>query len=355
MNMSAARRNEIHGSLAASDSGVRAMTAPDFEADRAAIIATIEAECAAYLAKDFALYETFWVREPYACRWIWHADIGMVLNRGWEEEGRMIREGMQRYPAPIADDIRRDWLDFLIGGDLAWVTFEQYSAAQGDPFQITGLQHEMRVMQRCDGRWLIACVCGLKPWSEVAHCPVVRVDDKGRVLWLNAPARQSLADHPGLTLSGGRLRAKNRATGRALQAAVDWASGSLDYGQRRAFLRERASTGGALPVLDAGDGEAARILCWVQPTDGMVLVTFDDAAMLDQRILAASVVFALSPAQQRLARKLLEGNDLAATAKVLSVSVNTARTQLQRIFDKTGVHNQAALVRVLLSVAPPLN
>ena len=327
---------------------------PDPQTDRAAIVAAIEGETAAYCAKDFALFQSFWVQESHVRRWNWHADVGMVLTRGWEEEGRITGDEMRHYPQPIVNDIRRDWLDVTISGDMAWVVFEQFSAEAGDPFQITGLQHEMRVMQRRDGRWLIACASSLKPWSEVAHCPVVRVDDKGRVLWLNPPAQRAMANHPGLTVSGGRLRPRNRAAGRALQAAIDWATGALGYADKHAFLHGKASTGCALPVLDAGDGEAARILCWVQPTDGMVLVTFDDAAQLDQRILAASVVFGLSPGQQRLARLLIDGHDLAAAAKALSVSVNTARTQLQRIFDKTGVHTQSALVRVLLSIAPPL-
>jgi DNA-binding CsgD family transcriptional regulator len=78
------------------------------------------------------------------------------------------------------------------------------------------------------------------------------------------------------------------------------------------------------------------------------------ARPLDHRITASGIVFGLSPAQQRLARLLIDGHDLAAAAKDLPVSVNTARTQLQRIFDKTGVHTQSALVRVLLSIAPPL-
>jgi DNA-binding CsgD family transcriptional regulator len=326
----------------------------NFLADRAAIIATLEAECAAYLAKDFPLYASFWVHEPYVRRWNWHADVGMVLNRGWEEDSRMIREGMQHYPEPIIDDVRREWGDFVISGDLAWVTFEQYSAAQGDPFQITGHQHEMKVLQKRNGRWLIACSSSLKPRSEVARCPLVRVDGKGRVLWLNQSARLRLVDHPGLMLSAGRLRTRHRAADRALQTAIVLAAGSLGHQHMQAALHDKAATGGALPVLADLGGEVATILCWVTPADGMVLVNFDDAMMLDQRILAAGVIFGLSPAQQRLARLLIDGHDLAAAASAQGVSVNTARTQLQRMFDKTGVHNQAALVRVLLSIAPPL-
>ena len=38
----------------------------------------------------------------------------------------------------------------------------------------------------------------------------------------------------------------------------------------------------------------------------------------------------------------------------MGITSNTARTHLQRIFDKTGVHNQSALVRVLLSAIAPV-
>ena len=34
----------------------------------------------------------------------------------------------------------------------------------------------------------------------------------------------------------------------------------------------------------------------------------------------------------------------------MGISVNTAKTHLKRMFDKTGVHAQPALVRLLLSV-----
>jgi DNA-binding CsgD family transcriptional regulator len=51
----------------------------------------------------------------------------------------------------------------------------------------------------------------------------------------------------------------------------------------------------------------------------------------------------------RLARLIVEGHELAAASGLLGVSVNTLRTQLQRMFDKTGQRSRAALVRALLS------
>ncbi|MBP7001863.1 hypothetical protein [Amaricoccus sp.] len=84
-----------------------------------------------------------------------------------------------------------------------------------------------------------------------------------------------------------------------------------------------------------------------------MLVAFDDAAMLARRLRAAAGVFRLSPAQTRLALGLLEGRDLGAIAAGAGVSVNTLRTQLQRMFDKTGARSRAALVGLLLGTDAP--
>ena len=93
--------------------------------------------------------------------------------------------------------------------------------------------------------------------------------------------------------------------------------------------------------------------CWVLLEDGRALVSFDDAETVARRIASAREVFGLSPAQTRLARLIVDGQDLAAASDHLGVSVNTVRTQLQRIFDKTGVRSQSALVRALLSADAP--
>ena len=226
------------------------MTAPDFETDHAAIITAIEGECAAYFAKDFDLWARFWVQAAPIRRWNWHADVGMTFHAGWEQESRSIGDGMRRFPSPMVNDVRRDWLHFVISADLAWVTFDQHSASAGDPFQVTGRQHEMRIMQKCAGRWLTACVSSLKPRAEIAPCPLIRVDATGRVIAMNAHAMARLQGHPGLIAVNDRLRARNRATDRALQAAIVWASGALGYAQKRMSQRDTAATGGAVPVLD---------------------------------------------------------------------------------------------------------
>jgi DNA-binding CsgD family transcriptional regulator len=62
-------------------------------------------------------------------------------------------------------------------------------------------------------------------------------------------------------------------------------------------------------------------------------------------------LFGLSPAEARLATRLVDGATPDEAAIGLGISRNTARSQLQAIFMKTGVNRQGDLIRLLLSSA----
>jgi len=62
-------------------------------------------------------------------------------------------------------------------------------------------------------------------------------------------------------------------------------------------------------------------------------------------------IYGLTRAESQVAMRVLNGDGLAPIAEELSVSLTTVRTHLQRIFDKTGTHRQAELVRLLLTVS----
>jgi DNA-binding CsgD family transcriptional regulator len=59
--------------------------------------------------------------------------------------------------------------------------------------------------------------------------------------------------------------------------------------------------------------------------------------------------FGLAPAEARLAVHLVAGETLRSAAVKLSISYETARTCLKRIFNKTGTCRQAELVIVILA------
>lgn len=63
--------------------------------------------------------------------------------------------------------------------------------------------------------------------------------------------------------------------------------------------------------------------------------------------------FGLTPAEIKLLDCLLEGLELKAAAFRLGVARTTARTHLQRIFDKTGVRRQTDLQRMMAFAPQP--
>jgi DNA-binding CsgD family transcriptional regulator len=60
-------------------------------------------------------------------------------------------------------------------------------------------------------------------------------------------------------------------------------------------------------------------------------------------------VFGLTGAEARLLMGLVEGRSLQECAAAAGISVQTARSQLKRIFDKTGERRQSDLIRLVLT------
>ena len=72
----------------------------------------------------------------------------------------------------------------------------------------------------------------------------------------------------------------------------------------------------------------------------------------EPRLMAPAIferLFGLTPAEAQLASRLARGGTLEDAAQELNVTRNTVRTQLQSIFQKTGVNRQTDLIRVLLT------
>jgi DNA-binding CsgD family transcriptional regulator len=168
------------------------------------------------------------------------------------------------------------------------------------------------------------------------------------VLWMNQPARERIGDHPGLVVGAGRLRARRRDCDAALHDALAWAFHELQY-----YVPWKTPAKHARLVLLGENEAAAPLYCWVVLEDEKALVSFDNDLLVARRIEQAATIYGLSPAQVRLARLIVNGHDLAAASEILDVSVNTLRTHLQRMFDRTGARGQGALIAALLSVEAP--
>lgn len=105
--------------------------------------------------------------------------------------------------------------------------------------------------------------------------------------------------------------------------------------------------------MGAGEGLPFRVW-WVMAEDGGIHFSLGDVDRTSERMQMAALVFGLSPAQQRVAELVGEGLTLDEIAARLGVSLNTVRTHLNRVFEKTGVRTRPALMRVLLMATAPV-
>jgi DNA-binding CsgD family transcriptional regulator len=64
-------------------------------------------------------------------------------------------------------------------------------------------------------------------------------------------------------------------------------------------------------------------------------------------------LFDLTPAEARVARSLAAGKSVEAIASDSGVSLNTVRTQVRGVFDKTGCNRQVDVVALLAGIAQP--
>lgn len=319
------------------------------EDDKAAILAVLKAETEAWLRRDIDDLASHWVHSPQARRMSSVAHQGSQVQIGWEAIRAALSHMAGQYPRSINEGrVRHEAMNIVVNGDSAWVTYDQIGEKGDDVFELAGTQHELKIFHRLDGRWKIACIVVMQRSIDHETNPTIEIEADRKVLWLNAQAHDQITDHPLLIISNGRLRARHRTFDADLQAAVNWAN------RNRHWSMPPSQTGRLVRAVVLGENaNGAPAFCWVMLADGKILISFNDNQLVKRRVEIARAIYSLTAAQAELAQLLCEGNDLAASAANLGVTVNTVRTHLQRLFDKTGTRSQAALVAKLLSAEAP--
>ncbi|MGI9506601.1 MAG: hypothetical protein ACR2RE_26465 [Geminicoccaceae bacterium] len=317
--------------------------------DRAEILRVIEADLASYMGKDLAAWSDCYLQDARMTSICMTANRGMLRAEGFPAFQAMIARAMQAVPDPAGGRVERQGIQITVSGGMAWAIFDQVIDRSGDPMEPGHLAHCFRLFERHDGQWRIAFHADFEPYRSTPRGPLIEVDETARITWMNEAARETMNDFGGLTVSAGRLRVSQPSLNDMLHDAIRNAASLRDY----VAYNTRYSDDGqkaTFPVV-LGENEAGGLrICLVSVEDYKVYVSFDDAAALQRRLAAAAVVYGLSEAQLRLAMEIAQGHDLPTAAGVMDISVNTARTHLRRMFDKTGVHAQPALLRILLSV-----
>jgi DNA-binding CsgD family transcriptional regulator len=80
----------------------------------------------------------------------------------------------------------------------------------------------------------------------------------------------------------------------------------------------------------------------------IIFVTDPEAKTVDVAELLIQI-YGLTPAEANFAHKLAEGLSFTESCEGLSITNNTGRTHLKRVFAKTGTSRQSALVKLILT------
>lgn len=316
--------------------------------DKRAIREIIERDLAAYLAKDIAGVARNYVQSERMISIMQVLGGGMIRSWGFDEFRARVAGGIATSPAPSVTRSEIEVRRLEVRGDTAWILFDQRLTNSADPTDPPAFSHNLRFLEKHDGDWKIIFHGVFEPETQSTDAPLIEVDARARVLSMNEAAIARIADFPGLTVSHGILRASRPAWDKALRSAISRASELTNYsvlhrdigrGQRPQF-----------PVVLGEDDDGDKLVCLVSVTDFAVTVGFDDTQAVERRLKMARIVYGLSDAQMALAREIASGHDLATAAGRMDISVNTARTHLRRMFDKTEARSQTALLRIILSL-----
>ena len=179
---------------------------------------------------------------------------------------------------------------------------------------------------------------------------ILLVDRHGRVILVNPAAEVILARGDGLLAHQGRLAARRPADAARLARAIGNAAGAPSGAEPLAgdatVLVHRADGAKPYQVLVCPLARAHPAV-GLGPSVEVALLVTDPELVRRGGTEVFEAAFDLTPAEARLALRLVEGASLAEAAALSGVSINTVRSQLRRLFEKTGTCRQADLVRVL--------
>ena len=179
---------------------------------------------------------------------------------------------------------------------------------------------------------------------------VILLDQRNRILYLNAAARLLGLEDGALSLRGGTLRARSQAHAKRLDDLILGA--------------QRGLPASAMSIPRIGNGQLLTVL--ISAVRGHDIERFADMNMPDAAVLVFIVdpvnssgmsiswvmdAFGLTPAEARVAVAASTGVSIPSVATSLLLSQNTIKTHLRRIYAKTGTSRQAELARIIASLA----
>jgi DNA-binding CsgD family transcriptional regulator len=179
---------------------------------------------------------------------------------------------------------------------------------------------------------------------------VVLLDRRARITYANAAARALDSDQGPLRLRNAALAASSPAHSQRLGQLTRMA---LLGAPEASMSLPHPSDGRLITILVSSvrGRDAGRFADLSLPDAAVLLFIIDPANRAGIPIAWVMDAYGLTQAEARVALAAASGMSIPEAAIQLDVSVNTIKTHLRRVFDKTGVSRQAELARLIASLA----
>jgi DNA-binding CsgD family transcriptional regulator/PAS domain-containing protein len=249
-----------------------------------------------------------------------------------------------------------DWLGGLVlyEAGKCWIRLGLVARSFGDE-ELKVLRRIMPHLSRCVGIYRrMSAVSADSGAFEGAidrlPCGVLFLDSQSRVVRANLAGERTLNASDALTVDSGVLIGVGSDAKRELTRAIAKVVHGhlLDSDDCRCIRLPRGTGRASVIVLVAparGTGVEG-----MEPSIRCVVYVIDPAQSTVPSETRLCDLFALTPAEARLAVGLSQGMVPKEVAGALGLSWNTVRVQLRQVFAKTGTDRQATLVKLLDSV-----
>jgi DNA-binding CsgD family transcriptional regulator len=181
---------------------------------------------------------------------------------------------------------------------------------------------------------------------------VFLLDGYGKTLWANPRAEDLLEKQDGIQLKGGIISLHRPHEDGQLRRLISLYSSPLinNGASENDFLLVSRPSGKQPFVISVTPLRSERVAALASFSDMPTAVVFvtDPDAELDRHVESLRRIYRLTGAEAKIVLAIAQGGPLAEAAERMGITLNTAKTQLKRVMEKTGATRQAELIKLLL-------
>jgi len=188
---------------------------------------------------------------------------------------------------------------------------------------------------------------------DAARSGVVLVDTGMAIVHANESAQAMLAGGDPVRERLGRLELRHELLPGQLRSAVSACQSDAAIGRRGIGIPTRRLDGSPL-IIHVMPLEQRSTRGGLPSNASAAVFIADGSGGIAPMHDALGLLFGLTPAEARVFELAVDGLENDAVALTLGVATSTVKTHMLRVFDKTGAHSRADLVRLARQITPTL-